>query len=219
MTGFDEIWTETVRKIYARIAEAEVIRFTKPDGTTIWAALAVLSINVPLNDVQHVAVYGITENGDHVTEEFWEGADHYPDEIASLIPELIKTAGYSPEETVLTAGDVARALGVPWSQVASWDKAGILKAAFCTPGGHRRYRAADVTRFRSDPRAQSAREPRKSSRPRVDVSTREITRLRDTENLTWKEIGARFRMSDEGVRQRYNRAQSLEPKPDATQVD
>jgi hypothetical protein len=202
LTEFKEIWSETVRRIYAKPVETEVIRFTRPGGTTIWVTFVILSIITPLNDVHSLAVYGITENGDHVKDEFCEGVDDYPDEIAPLIPALIEAATHGADETPLTAGDIAREFGVTTKQVVNWDKTGVLKAAFRTPGGHRRYHAADITRLRSNLPARSLRD---------DAGTEEITRLRDTENLTWKEIGVKFRMSAEGARKRYNKARDDEP--------
>jgi DNA-binding transcriptional MerR regulator len=200
LAGFREIWTETVRRINATITEAEAIRFTRADGTVVWVQSVILGILIPGNDAHHLITYGITENGHYVKDEFWEGIDDYPDEVAPLIPALIETATHGADETPLSPGDVAREFGVTQSQVANWDKTGVLKASFRTPGGQRRYRRADVTRLRSNPPVRSLL--------REDVSTEEITRLRDTENLTWKEIGLKLRMSAEGVRLRYNKAQS-----------
>jgi hypothetical protein len=54
-------------------------------------------------------------------------------------------------EALLSPGEVARQFGVTTKQVANWDNDGILKAAFRTPGGQRRYREADVARLRSNP--------------------------------------------------------------------
>ena len=93
LTGFREIWTETVRNIYAEPEEANVIRFTRPDGTVIWATTLVVSIMKATGAVHLVTVYGITESGEHVQDLFWECADEYPGEIASLIPALVNAAG------------------------------------------------------------------------------------------------------------------------------
>src|ERR1700722_18612912 len=138
-------------------------------------------------------------NDDQVKEEFSDVEDD-PYEVTSLIPTPIKAseaADDAPDEMVLTLGEVAREFRVSTRQVVNWDETGILKPAFRTPGGQRRYRASDITRARL-----------RSNRPirstREDVSTEEIIRLRDIENLGWKEIGAKFHMSAEGVRLRYN---------------
>ena len=55
------------------------------------------------------------------------------------------------DEAMMTPGEVARQFGVTTKQVANWDNSGILKAAFRTPGGQRRYREADVARLRRNP--------------------------------------------------------------------
>lgn len=92
MTDFSEIRTETMRRIYADLAETEVVRFTNPHGVTIWVRYVILDIITPDNDIHCLTVYGTTENGDDVKSEFWEEIDEYPDEIASFIPELIKSS-------------------------------------------------------------------------------------------------------------------------------
>lgn len=97
---------------------------------------------------------------------------------------------------LLTTGDVARALNVSQTLVTKWDASGLLKAAFRSPGGHRRYRLADVARFRDTLPARAWQE---------DVSTEEITTLRETQHLSWKAIGEKFGMTSEGVRRRYYR--------------
>lgn len=100
---------------------------------------------------------------------------------------------------IWTSGDVAREFGIKYSEVAYWDNTGILKAAFRTVGGHRRFRREDVLRLRINYPARLRR---------VDVRTEEIIRLRDAENLSWKQIGEKFHMSRHGVRNRYYRAQN-----------
>jgi DNA-binding transcriptional MerR regulator len=209
LTGYDEIRVETVRRIHVKITESEIVRFAAPGGTTIWVTSVILGVLVPFNDVHHLIVYGITEDGAHVRCDFPEGEGGYPDEIAPLIPALIKAgedAGGDPDEELLTPGQVAREFGVTISQVGNWDNNGVLKAAFRTPGGDRRFRAADVRRLRGNLPVRSLRE---------DVSTGEITRLRDTQNLTWKQIGAQLGMSGEGARLRYRKARSAAPAGDS----
>jgi hypothetical protein len=93
LAGFREIWVEAARNIYAELEETEVIRFTRPDATVIWVTSVVVSVLSLTGDVHHLTVYGVTENGEHVKDEFWEGADEYPDEIAPLIPALVNAAG------------------------------------------------------------------------------------------------------------------------------
>ena len=85
-------------------------------------------------------------------------------------------------------------------------KPGVLKPAFRTPGGQRRYRWEDIGRLRGNLPVRSLRE---------DVSTEEIIRLRDTGNLAWKEIGQKFGMSGEGVRRRYHKARRDGPQSEA----
>ena len=50
----------------------------------------------------------------------------------------------TPEDALLTSGQVARRLGVDASTVRRWALSGQLHAAYVTPGGRRRYRASDV---------------------------------------------------------------------------
>lgn len=88
MTRFDEVWSETVREIHARLADTEVIRYTRPDGVTVWVTCIILDIVMPLSYVRNLTVYGMTEDGERVEDEFWEGADAYPDEVARLVPSL-----------------------------------------------------------------------------------------------------------------------------------
>jgi DNA-binding transcriptional MerR regulator len=197
LTGFDEIWTETVRRTHVTLTETEIIRFTIPGGVAIWVRSIILGVLLPYNDVLHLTVYGMTEDGDQVSYEFPEG-DEYPDDISPLISEIIqagKAASNVPDEVFLTTGDVAREFGVSYGYVAHWDDIGVLKAAFRTVGGHRRFRQEDVARFRMHYR----------SFRRTDIRTEEITRLREAENLTWKEIGKKFRMTGDAIRRRYYR--------------
>jgi excisionase family DNA binding protein len=60
----------------------------------------------------------------------------------------------------LTLGQAARVLGVAQSTIRKWSDAGRVPA-FYTPGGHRRYRRADLETFldRSGPRGRSAAGP------------------------------------------------------------
>lgn len=50
------------------------------------------------------------------------------------------------EDQVLSASDVADLFGVDPKTVTRWAKAGQLPS-FKTPGGHRRYRKSDCTKF------------------------------------------------------------------------
>lgn len=117
------------------------------------------------------------------------------------------SASNVPDEIFLTSGDVMREFGITYTEVAYWDNTSILKAAFRTVGGHRRFRQEDAARLRMNYPTRLRR---------ADVRTEEIIRLRDAEKLTWKQIGAKFRMSRHGVRSRYYRARNDEPKPDGT---
>ena len=92
MTKFDEVWIETVRQVYAQIAETEIIRITRPDGATIWVTTVILDILMPHNRARSFTVWGITENGERVEEKYLEGADDYPDEVVPLITALIKAS-------------------------------------------------------------------------------------------------------------------------------
>lgn len=90
MTRFDEVWVETIRQVYAQIAETEIIRITRADGTTIWVTTVILDILMPHNSSRSLTVCGIAENGEHAEEKYLQGADDYPDEVVPLIPALIK---------------------------------------------------------------------------------------------------------------------------------
>jgi excisionase family DNA binding protein len=52
------------------------------------------------------------------------------------------------DEQLLTPREVAEILGVRAATVGLWARIGALKPALRTPGGHRRYRRADVEAFR-----------------------------------------------------------------------
>ena len=52
-----------------------------------------------------------------------------------------------PHREVVDVGSVARMMGVDPKTVTKWDKNGKLKAAFRTPGGHRRYYLDDVEKL------------------------------------------------------------------------
>lgn len=90
LAGFREIWAETVRNVYGVLEETEVIRFTRPDGTAVWVTSVVVGILAVTGDVLDLTVYGVTEDGKHVKNEFSECADEYPGEVAPLISILVK---------------------------------------------------------------------------------------------------------------------------------
>jgi hypothetical protein len=98
LAGFQEIWVETTRIIYGDIRETEVIRFTRPNGTVIWATSLVVSVLAATGDVHHLTVYGVTEDGKRVKDEFQECADEYPNEIAPLVEALVNAVGEEPGE-------------------------------------------------------------------------------------------------------------------------
>jgi excisionase family DNA binding protein len=141
VTGYKEIWTETVRRTHVTIAEPGTIRFTSPDGTTVRVTSAILGLLLPGNDVHHLMVYGITEKGGHVRYDFLDG-DDLPDEITSLIPELIKASEAAAGE-ILSTAEVARLFSVSPGTVTRWADAGKLHS-FRTVGGHRRFYASEI---------------------------------------------------------------------------
>jgi excisionase family DNA binding protein len=51
---------------------------------------------------------------------------------------------HNQTEHLMTSGEVAEYFNVHPHTVDRWDRAGRLKAALRTPGGHRRYRESDV---------------------------------------------------------------------------
>lgn len=51
------------------------------------------------------------------------------------------------DEQLLTPREVAEILGVRAATIGLWARIGVLKPALRTPGGHRRYRRADVEAF------------------------------------------------------------------------
>jgi excisionase family DNA binding protein len=51
------------------------------------------------------------------------------------------------DDQLLTPREVAEILGVRAATVGLWARIGVLKPALLTPGGHRRYRRADVEAF------------------------------------------------------------------------
>ena len=91
----------------------------------------------------------------------------------------------------LTLGQAARFLGVAQSTIRKWSDQGRVPA-FYTPGGHRRYRRADLETFleRSGPRGQS------QTGPLVllvddDDQTRELVRVNlEFEGYVVQEVGS-----------------------------
>jgi excisionase family DNA binding protein len=51
-------------------------------------------------------------------------------------------------EPLLARGEVAEVFGVHPKTITQWAETGTLPTAFRTPGGHRRYRRADVEALR-----------------------------------------------------------------------
>ena len=67
----------------------------------------------------------------------------------------------SLDDDFLTRREAARILGLRVAAFGSWARIGALKPAVCTPGGHRRYRRADVLAYGeaasiADPAVQAA---------------------------------------------------------------
>jgi excisionase family DNA binding protein len=54
------------------------------------------------------------------------------------------------DDDLLTPREVGEMLGVRSATVGLWARVGMLKPAVRTPGGHRRYRRADVLAFHTD---------------------------------------------------------------------
>ena len=77
----------------------------------------------------------------------------------------------------LTLGQAAKYLGVAQSTIRKWSDQGRVPA-FYTPGGHRRYRRADLDRFleRSGPGARRAGAARPSSSSTTTTAMREYVR-------------------------------------------
>ena len=104
-----------------------------------------------------------------------------------------RSAGAQPEW--LTLGQAAKYLGVAQSTMRKWSDLGRV-AAFYTPGGHRRYRRADLDRFldRSGPGTSSP--PTSSSGPLVlivddDERLREYVRVNlEAEGYEVREAGS-----------------------------
>lgn len=55
---------------------------------------------------------------------------------------------HDPDDDLLRPYEVARVLNVRTPMVGLWARLGLLKPEVHTPGGHRRYRRADVNAFR-----------------------------------------------------------------------
>ena len=91
---FQQIWVETARNIYAELDENEFVRYVMPDGTAVWAKSVVVSIIAAAGgDLHLLAVFGTTENGCRVRDEYRDCADDYPGELARLVPKIIRIAG------------------------------------------------------------------------------------------------------------------------------
>jgi len=85
VTTFKEIWPETIRHVRAILEDTEIVRYTRPDGTTIWVQLVSIGLIEPTRKIHHVEVYGTTEDGEHAEDRFLEGLHEVPDAIAQLL--------------------------------------------------------------------------------------------------------------------------------------
>lgn len=89
----------------------------------------------------------------------------------------------SPDE-LITPREVAEMLGVRAATVGLWARVGALKPAVRTPGGHRRYRRADVLAFRD------GREP-DLSRPERERMEQDAARLYE-QGWSIRRVAAQF---------------------------
>jgi excisionase family DNA binding protein len=88
------------------------------------------------------------------------------------------------DDDLLTPREVAEMLGVRTATVGMWARTGALKPAMRTPGGHRRYRRADVLAFRTG-RGPDAPSPEKE---RLE---RDAARLYE-QGWSIRQVAARF---------------------------
>jgi excisionase family DNA binding protein len=75
----------------------------------------------------------------------------------------------------LTLGQAARHLGVAQSTIRKWSDSGRVPA-FYTPGGHRRYRRADLESFLAQ---SGGTQPRNGGRPRTILIVDDDARIRE----------------------------------------
>jgi hypothetical protein len=85
VTTFKEIWPETIRHVHAILEDTEIVRYTRPDGATVWVESVHIGLIEPTREIHHVEVYGTTEDGGHAEDRFLEDLHEVPDEIAQLL--------------------------------------------------------------------------------------------------------------------------------------
>lgn len=90
MTVFGEIWVHIIRQIHAEIPDTENFRFTREDGTAVSVNYVTLELSILSNEVERLEAYGHTEVGEQIREVWLEGTDPYPQELASLIPNIVE---------------------------------------------------------------------------------------------------------------------------------
>jgi excisionase family DNA binding protein len=80
---------------------------------------------------------------------------------------------FGPDDDLLRPREVAAMLGVRTATIARWARDGLLKSTVLTPGGHRRYRRADVCA------AQQATGTSEEPDPEQQRMTQDAVRLYD----------------------------------------
>ena len=99
MAGFKEIWSQDIWRVCVELEDTQIIRYLRHDRrTTVWVRNVALEVALPSGDPQLVTVYGTTEAGAPVQDEYEEGIDDYPEEIAPLVPELARAAMSAQQE-------------------------------------------------------------------------------------------------------------------------
>jgi hypothetical protein len=93
MTAFGEVYVHIFWQVHAEIPDTENIQFTKEDGTAVLVNYVTLELSLLANEVERLEAYGHAEDGELIREVWLEGAEPYPEHLASLIPELIEKSG------------------------------------------------------------------------------------------------------------------------------
>ena len=86
---FKEVWTEQIWRTCVKLADTEVIRYKRFDRrTTVWVDFIILETDVSTGNIVQLIAHGMTEGGARVSDDYTEGIDDYPQEIAALVRDI-----------------------------------------------------------------------------------------------------------------------------------
>ncbi len=96
VTTFTDVWVDLIRQAHAEIPEAEAIRFTRADGTTVTVTYVTLDFLAPQEELRRLEVRGTTADGQRSTDVFPDAPHDCPPELAPLIAALTQAQRGQP---------------------------------------------------------------------------------------------------------------------------